>query len=170
MTLSEINDLTGIITSILTSLSILIGGVWVIYKFILQQERYPNINFLTDINVIGKQDGVWIIEIIALIENKGKAQHKMKDFKFDLNALFYNDKVGSSDKWGGQVNFIHPISSGSYLPKHADYFFIDPGTTAKYSYVTMVSEKVSFLILHSNFTYYNRKGYAHTAEKSIQIK
>lgn len=41
-----------------------------------------------------------MIELIALIENKGKAQHRMKDFGFDLNALFTNDKIETKEKWG----------------------------------------------------------------------
>lgn len=169
MTLTEFKDWTEILTSILTSLSIMIGGYWVFYRFILQQERYPNINFSTDINIIGKQDKYWVIELIAFIENKGKVQHKMKDFGFNLKALFDNDTIETVDKWGGQVDFPNRLSSGSFLPKNEGFFFIDPGTTAKYSFITKVPENITFLILHSNFVYYNRKGYTHTAEKTIQL-
>lgn len=169
MTIAEFKDLTEILNSILTTLSIIIGGGWVFYRFILQQERYPNINFSTDILIIGKQDNYWIIELIAIIDNKGKAQHRMKDFGFDLNALFVDDKVKTIEKWGGQVDFPNRLTFGSYLPKHQSFFFIDPGTTAKYSYITKVPENTTFLILHSNFVYDNRKGYMHTAEKTIQL-
>lgn len=169
MTLIEFKDWADILTSTLTSLSIIIGGGWVFYRFILQEERYPNINFTTEINVIGKQDKFWIIELIALVENKGKAQHKMKEFGFDLKALFKNDKIETNEKWGNQIDFPHKLSFGSYLPKNQSFFFIDPGTTAKYSYITKVPEDASFLILHSNFKYYNRKGYMHTAEKTINL-
>ena len=170
MTFTEIKEYTEISTSILTTLSILIGGCWVFYRFVLQQERFPNINFSTDINVIGQQDDHWIIELIALIENKGKAQHKMDELGFDLNAIFSDDKVESKEEWGGQVDFPQRLKHGSYLPKHQRYFFIDPGTMAKYSYLTKVPLNTSFLMLHSNFKYYNRKGYMHTAEKTILLK
>jgi hypothetical protein len=169
MTVTEFKDWADILTSALTSLSIIIGGGWVFYRFILQQERYPNINFTTDINIIGKQDNYWIIELIALIENKGKAQHRMKDFGFDLNAISTDETVETKEEWGGQVDFPNRLASGSYLPKHQGFFFIDPGTTAKYSFITKVPENTSFLILHSNFLYDNRKGFMHTAEKTIQL-
>jgi hypothetical protein len=170
MTLIEFKDLAGIITSILTSLSIIIGGGWVIYRFILQQERFPNNNFTTDINVIGKKDKYWIIELCAFIENKGKSQHRMKEFGFDLNAIFLNDKIETDERWGGQVNFPQEIVTGSYLPKQCKYFFIDPGTEAKYSYIAKVPESATFLILHSYFQYFRRKGYGHTAEKTIKLE
>ncbi|HRH48063.1 MAG TPA: hypothetical protein PLP23_04915 [Panacibacter sp.] len=169
MTLEDFKNWTDIISSTLTSLSIIIGGSWVVYRFILQQERYPNINFSTDINVIGIQDGHWIVELIALVENKGKAQHRMKDFGFSLNVMFANDKVETKEKWGGQVDFPTKLAGGSYLPKHLTYFFIDPGTIAKYSFITKIPENASFAILHSNFAYDNRKGYMHTAERTINL-
>lgn len=87
MTFAEFKNYTEIATSILTSLSILIGGCWVFYRFILQQERYPNINFSADINVIGKQNKYWIIELISIIENNGKAQHRMNEFTFELCVI-----------------------------------------------------------------------------------
>lgn len=170
MTAEEVKVCTEIVNSILMSLSILIGGSWVVYRFVLQQERYPNINFTTDVNVIGIQDGHWIIELVAEVENRGKAQHRMKEFGFSLNVMYAHDKVERVEKWGGQVDFPTKYLWGSYLPKHLKFFFIDPGTSAKYSYVTAIPSNVTFALLHSNFIYDNRKGYMHTAEKTVNFK
>ena len=170
MILTTIKDVIEISTSIINSLSIAIAGGWILYKFILQQEKYPNINFTVDINTIGKQDNYWIIELIAIIDNKGKAQHKMNEFNFDLNALFLNDKLRIEEKWGNQIDFPNELISGSFLPKHAAFFFVDPGTTAKYSFVTKVPENTSFLILHSTFKYATRRNRSHTAEKTINLQ
>ena len=169
MCISEVKDLAEVVQSILTSSSILIGGSWAFYRFILQQERFPNINFTTDIMVIGQQGTFLIVELIATIENKGKAQHKMSEIGFDLNAMFEGDPIESKEEWGGQIDFPHRLIFGSYLPKHQKYFFVDPGTTAKYSYLTKVPLFTSYLILHSNFMYSTRKDSMHTAEKTIKI-
>jgi hypothetical protein len=69
--------ITEIIPAVVTSIPIIVGGVWVYWKFVLQQERYPNINLSADITLVGIQGYFKIIELIALIENKGKAQHKI---------------------------------------------------------------------------------------------
>jgi len=169
MILSEFKELAEIIQAVLTSLSIIIGGSWVFYRFVLQQEMFPNINFTTDMNMIGKQGDFWIVELTATIENKGKAQHKMSKIGFDLNAMFEDDPVEIEEKWGGQINFPHRLAWGSYLPKHQKYFFVDPGTEAKYSYLTKVPLNASYLLLHSNFIYSKRKNKMHTAERSIQV-
>jgi hypothetical protein len=157
------------IQAIVTSLSIIAAGIWAYWKFIFQQEKYPNIIFSTDINFIGKQNNEWLIEVIAIIENKGKAQHKMKSFCFDINALFHSDKLISLDKWGGQVDFPSHITKGSFLPSNRSFFFVDPGTTAKYSFVTKISDDVSFVILHSYFDYSDERKYIHSAEKTIKV-
>ena len=169
MTFEEFKELAEALQAILTSLSIIIGGGWILYRFVIQQERFPNINFTTDINMIGEQGGFWIVELTTTIENKGKAQHKMSEIGFDLNALFNDDPLESEDKWGGQINFPHRLVWGSYLPKHQKYFFVDPGTEAKYSYLTKVPKNVSYLLLHSNFVYLKRKNTMHTAEKTIKV-
>ena len=69
----------------------------------------------------------------------------MSKFGFDLNAMFDDDLVISEEKWGGQIDFPHQLIRGSYLPKHQDYFFVDPGTQAKYSFVTQIPLNSSYL-------------------------
>ena len=46
MTLGEFKDLAGELQSIATIASFMIGGTWAYQKFIRQQEKYPNIEFL----------------------------------------------------------------------------------------------------------------------------
>jgi hypothetical protein len=123
-----IKDWSSIAQSIVTALSFIVGGWWVYRKFVRAQEKYPNIEFSADINVIGEQGGSLIVELIAYVENKGKAQHEMKEFNFDLNALLPQDPVLADQRWGGQIDFANEICVGSFLPAHNKFFFIDPGT------------------------------------------
>ena len=155
--------------SILTTLSFLVGAIWLLWRFVLAQERYPNIEFTADINPIGIQGGVLIVELIAYVENKGKAQHKMDRFGFDLNALMPGQVAGSDPRWGGQIDFPTEVAKGSFLPAQMKYFFVDPGTRAKFSYVAGVREDTQFLILHCKFNYKGRGKTVHTAEKTIRI-
>jgi len=155
--------------SIITACSLIVGGCWVYFKYLRRQENYPNIEFTADINLIGKQGEWWIIELIAIIENKGKVQHKMNNFRFDLNAIFTEDQVEVSNEWDGQVDFPQQIAEGSFLPKRYQFFFIDPGVKAKYSYIVRAPVKATFLILHSWFSYADNRGYNHTAERTVSL-
>jgi hypothetical protein len=169
MTLEDWQILAQAVQSIITAISIVVAGIWAYRRFIVQQEKYPNINFTADINLIGKQNDEWLVELIALIENKGKAQHKMMNLNFDLNVIYDNENLITSDKWGGQVDFKHQVAKGSFLPGNMTLFFIDPGTTAKYSYISKLPQQTSYAILHCTFNYVGRKDYGHTAEKTIKV-
>jgi hypothetical protein len=160
-------ELKAWISALATPLAALIGALWVYAKFVRAQERFPNIDFTADINVIGVQGEHYIVELLAFIENKGKAQHKMQQFKFDLNALYAGDVPSSDERWGGQPNFPHKVCSGSFMPKSFDFFFVDPGTRAKYSYLAIVPRVARFVILHCYFQYVGRNNYSHSAEKTI---
>jgi hypothetical protein len=164
---SSTAELKSWISLLATPLAALIGALWVYAKFVRAQEKFPNVDFTADINVVGVQGEHYIIELLALIDNKGKAQHKMQKFEFDLNALYIGDVPSSDVRWGGQLNFPHAVCSGSFLPKTFDFFFVDPGTKAKYSYLAMVPRVARFLILHCYFQYVGRKNYRHTAERTI---
>lgn len=169
MSIETWEKIASIVGAVITSLSIIIAGIWAYRRFIVQQERYPHLNFSADINIIGKQNNEWVVELIACIENKGKVPHKMRNFDFNLNAIYKTDTLKNLDKWGGQVDFEHPITKGSFLPQHMSFFFVDPGTEAKYSFITKIPDKASFAILHCQFDYSDLRRYGHAAEKTIQL-
>jgi hypothetical protein len=108
-----VRDWAAVAQSVATILSFLIGGWWVYAKFVRAQEKYPNIEFTADINIVGEQQGVLIVELIAYLENKGKALHRMEELKFDLNSLQPHDPVLPDQRWGGQINFPHQVCEGS---------------------------------------------------------
>src|SRR6266446_2000056 len=86
-------DFASIVQSIGTLLVAVVGGGWALWRFGLRQERYPHIETSADIQFIGEHNGYWIVELIAVIENKGTAQHKMKNLEFDLCALDRTDNL-----------------------------------------------------------------------------
>jgi hypothetical protein len=111
------------------------GGWWAYWKFGISQNRYPHIETSADIQFIGVHGDYWIIELLAYIENKGTAQHRMKKFDFELSSLNRDDQLKDSKKFGGQVYFPNLIKKGSFLANY-EYFVVDAGVKAKYSYIT----------------------------------
>ncbi len=161
------------IQAIMTAFALFLGGVWAISRFIIQREGVPHIEFLADINIIGKKGGYWIVELISTIENKGKVEHKIENFTFDVSGIKKkDDKIETSKVWGNQINFPHSILKGSHMPirlKDSGYFFIDPDVKAKYSYVARVGEDMEYIIYHSTFNY-TGKNRNHTAEKTVCLE
>lgn len=169
MTLEQWKNLAAALQSFATAISFIAGGIWVYFRYIRQQENFPNIEFSADVDLIGEQGDWFIVELIGIIENKGKVQHKMEEFEFDLNAINSQDTIDVSNDWGGQVHFPNLVAKGSFLPKSYSFFFIDPGVRAKYSYIARVSKDATFLIFHCWFNYVDGRRFGHTAERTVSL-
>lgn len=167
MTYEDLKNLTAAAQSAATVIAFAMGGYWTYGRFIRQRENYAFIEFTVDMNLIGKQDGWWIVELIANLENKGKVRHEFRDLTFDLEALYKNDPVSTNEEFGGQTYFPHVIDKRNWLPDGV--YFIEPGVKAKYSYVARLPEEAAFVMLHGHFIYLNQHA-RHTAERTIEIR
>jgi hypothetical protein len=166
-TLADFKDLASIFQSLVTPVGLIVAGVWAYRKYIAEESRYPHIQTSAEITFVGRHGDYWICELNAILENKGKVQHKIAEFRFDLNGLYATDIVKTSDKWGGQALFPHAIAEGSFKPEASAFFFIDPGVSAKYTYVARVPKEATMLMLHCRFKYADPRQYAHTMETTV---
>jgi hypothetical protein len=168
MTYTEFKDLFAGIQSIATILALCVGGYWAYFRFVRQREGVPNIEFFADIAFIDERQDEWVVELLSVVENKGKARHSMENFTFDLAFLKHSDPVQFIPKYGDQVGFPHLLRSGSWLPPHMKNFFVDPGVKARYSHLTVVPKEAGTLVLHSRFSYMDGQ-HIHSAEKSVAV-
>jgi hypothetical protein len=169
MTLVDLKDVATIFQSIITPTALIIGGLWAYRRYGVEAKNLAHIETSADIVFIGQQGDFSIVELLAILNNKGNVQHKIEKFTFDLNALHSDDPIEVSDRWGGQVNFPHEIAKGSFLPKSFQYFFVGPSVTAKYSYIARVPKSATYLIFHCRFDYVDRRGSSHTMEKTVRV-
>jgi hypothetical protein len=161
-------DFAATLQSFGTLIAACVGGVWAYYRFGLGQERYPHIETAADIQFIGQHGDDWIVELAAYVENKGRAQHKMVDLNFELSSINRDDALEDAEEFGGQVLFPHLLKKESLLGDF-EYFVVDAGVKAKYSYVTKVPKSASFVILHCMFNYADKRKFSHTSEKTAMV-
>lgn len=154
------------IESIVTAIALIVGGYWALFRFGIAREGYPHIQFTADVQFITFQDGWWIVELLALVENKGRVRHNIVEFQFDLYSLNEGDPVMLVQEFGQQVRFPNLVAKGSWLSRNSNYFFIEPGVTAKYSHIARVPANSKAVILHAWFSYPDGK-HSHTAERTI---
>lgn len=157
-----------IIESVATSLALLIGGFWAYFRFVRQRENTALIDFNVEINFVSKKGDWWIVELIAFVENKGKVQHRIKEFDFELASLNVGDRVETAAQYGNQVHFPNEVAKGSFLPNKCMYFFIEPGLKNKYTYVARIPESAEAIMLHSSFNYLDGKHF-HMAEITVKV-
>lgn len=168
-TLANFKDLASAFQSVVTPIALIAGGLWAYRKYVVEDAKYPHIQTSAEISFLGRQGNHLIVELKAVLENKGKVQHKIGDFGFDLNALFVDDPATTEQRWGGQVHFPHEVAKGSFKPESFAYFVLGPGVTGKYSYIARVPLKATFLILHCWFEYSDDRGYSHSMETTVKV-
>jgi hypothetical protein len=148
-------------------LAVLIGGLLAYRRYRAKESAYAHIETSAEISFIGQQDNFWVVELKAILNNKGKVQRRIYGFRFDLNAIHMEDAIDVSRKWGGQVNFANEIAKGSFVPPGYAYCVVGPSVTATYSYVARVPQWATFLVLHCWFEY--NPGFSHWIEKAVQV-
>lgn len=168
MCFCDLKTLMEIIQAVITSIGIFLGGCWVLYLFLTQRENQPRIEMRADIIFHKLIGDYWIVELIAYVENKGKVQHKLYNFEFDLASINTGQIVEVAEQFGGQALFPNPIAQGSFLREDMQYFFIEPGVKGKYSYLARVPANAEAIVLHAWFNYddINR---VHGAEKTAVV-
>ena len=176
MTLPDWKDIAGIFQSTATPpavlvaglcLAVIVGGLLAYRRYRAKQNSYAHIETSAEISFLGQQDNFWIVELRVILNNKGKAQHKIHKFRFDLNAIGADDPIDASKKGGGRVNFGNEIAKGSFVPRGYAYCVIGPAVTATYTYVARVPQWATFLMLHCRFDY--NPGFSHWMEKAVQV-
>lgn len=147
-----------VVKNLMTAVAIIIGGVWTIYRFGLFREGRPKLQLDIELLLIGIHQDKYIVELCSIIENKGLVRQPIKQFKFDLRALFPNTPINLNNNWiNNQVEFSETfILDKEWVPQEPDVkwydAFIDGGVTQKYRYVTSIPKEVSCLLFYTRFS------------------
>ena len=100
MTLADWKDITAIFQSTITPLALIFGGIWAYRRYVVEESNFSHIETSADVSFIGQQRDFWIVELVAILNNKGRVQHKIEKFTFDLNAIYSGEPIDVSDEWG----------------------------------------------------------------------
>lgn len=156
--------------AMVTALALIVGGWWTYRRFVRKLEDYAHIETSAEIEVIGRHGDNWIVEVRAVLSNKGQVENKIAGLSFDLVALNHDDPLTRDPElWNGQVSFPHSIAEGTFLRADLRFFSLGPGITAKYSHVTSVSTKAAFLMLHCWFDYIDGRNLHHSMERTVRL-
>jgi hypothetical protein len=175
MTLSDWKDIAGNFQSAVTPpqtvlvagfcLAVLVGGLFAYRRYRAKESSYAHIETALEISFLGQQGGFWIVELKAILNNKGGVQRRIHKFRFDLNAIRADDPIDANPR--GQVNFSNEIAKGSFVPRGYSYCVVGPSVTATYCYVARVPQWATFLILHCWFDY--NPGFSHLMKRAVQV-
>src|SRR5688572_25823048 len=99
----DTSDILKLLPEYLKVVALIIGGLWVYWKFIRQRENEPAADIDIDVKFVGIQNNQWIIEVTSFVENKSLVKHKYTHFQVTVRYLLPDDKIEDSNK--DNVNF-----------------------------------------------------------------
>ena len=150
MSYTDWKDITAALQSVVTSIALVVGGLWAYQKFRYRREREPRAEFDLDVTFVGSQDGRVLIEVSAFVENKGSVRHPVSNFSITIRYLLDSDPiVDGAKKIKDQV--IVPHGGGKHLLWEKTY--IDPGLKYRNSYITSVPGEATFVLVLGSFFY-----------------
>jgi len=141
----------------------MVSAGWVLWLFLLRREAEPGAELDLDVEFLGKQDGKWLIEVVARITNRGGVRHWYKQFRVTVRYLLPEDQlIDGGEKLGYQLFCERNIDSR--ISGHPRYFsnasYIDPHLAFRHSYVTFVPAEATFVWVQLKLLFPRRDGWA----------
>jgi hypothetical protein len=120
----------------------------------------PLIQIEADIVFVHKQNGRWFVELVAFLENKGKARLEITKADFELRYSLAED---TADAEAVLVPDMFDIKDGLKFPPHlelkepwltgGDSILLDPGVRARHSLVASLPDAATTALFAIEFEY-----------------
>ena len=161
--------IVGVIESIVKTVALLIGGAWAFWRYVYQGEFKRRVEFNVDVDFIAEHRDVWLVELVASVQNKGLVTHQIENFSFKLRCIFPEDAVEEAgERANFQTNLPHKLKAGTWLPNNWGNTFVRPGICTRYVFVTAVPKRAVAVVLSGHFQYPEKHSF-HTAVKLAKV-
>jgi hypothetical protein len=158
--IDDFKNLAAGIQSIVTSLALVVGGVWAALRFRRAREGMPLIEPALDVLFVRRQCNRRIIDVVATLENKGKARLEIEKFTFQLRYSLLDDKIaGGTILVPDMPEFEKDLSFPEHLELKQSWLeddntiILEPGIRALHSISTSVPEEATMVLVSIEFAY-----------------
>ncbi len=163
------HEIAALIESAVKTLAIVAGGLWAFWRYVYQGEFKRRISFNVEVNFVAPDGEFWLVEVVAVVENKGLVTHQIESFGFKLRCIYPDDGVEETDQRANfQTRFPHKLKEGTWLPNRWGNTFVRPGVSTRYTYVTAVPRRAVAVVLTGRFKYPEKNSF-HTAVKLARV-
>jgi hypothetical protein len=124
------------------------AAIWAGWQFLLRREAEPSADLRFDAVFVGSQHGQYLLEIVAILANRGLVRHVYRDFEVVVRYLLPEDAIEDGDeRIAYQLRCARTINTrvGNARRRFANASYIDRGLTFRHSYITFVPATASFV-------------------------
>jgi len=143
-------------------LVVVVPAGWILWLFLIRREAEPGAELDLDVDFVGKQDGKWLIEVVAKITNRAGVRHWYHQFRVVVRYILPEDDVTDGvERLNYQLYCKRSIDSR--IDGRQRYFsnasYIDPRLTFRHSYVTFVPAEATFVWVQLKLVFPRRNGW-----------
>jgi hypothetical protein len=154
---------------VLKLVAIVIGGMWVYFRFRREDTHSPKVSFDIQAQFFGNPPNASIAEFLMVIVNGGLVKHSFKKITLRVRGISKDDPV---NLWGDtqRVEFPQSIVRDADVLHSRKYasIFVEPGVTQTMTFVAKIPDNIRFLLARAEFEY--KSGKTHSAERVFELK
>ncbi len=152
------------LSHLITIFAIITAGIWTLYRFGISREQYPKLQFDLSLVQLGLSRDKQVVELVAVITNKGIARQYIHNFTF--NILTFDDSMPfdiADPKIEKRLRFQEQGKGLNWI--NSKYpAFVDGGMSQEFTYVTAVDKSVRFVMIYSKFDHESKRSFMNRSE------
>jgi hypothetical protein len=156
MDLCKVKDIAEMIQAIVTSLAIIVGGIWTYLLFVRRRQKYPRAILHHDVAARFLGDGLLLVHVAATITNTGEvllrlvsAETRVQQILPPPTDFMSLAKSGQDPVEGGQTEVRWPLLCERRTSYAEGSFQIEPGECDSIHYDFFVNNEVRTLEIYT---------------------
>jgi hypothetical protein len=152
-----------------------VAALWIIWQFLVRREGVPGAELGIDAVFVGRQDHQWLIEVVAVLANRGFVRHDYSDFSITVRYFLPEDEIRDGEAAiHYQLECERTIDQriGGKKRTFANVAYIEPRLTFRHSYITFVPADSTFIWLQCRMKFrpgIRRRGKTKNVQRLLQV-
>jgi len=133
-----------------------------------QRESVPRIELGINCQVLGRDDGHYLVELALSAHNRGLVRWEFRNIMLRVRGIENNHPFSYWPGRGRRLEFpVNVISKEEVIPESVRFLFVEPGVQQSVTYVTKIPTNIAYIAVHVEFLYDKRT--PHTAERVFRL-
>lgn len=134
----------------------------------LERRHNPHIEFDVDCHFFGPHEGKYAAEFMLTANNKGITRHEFRSIILRLRGIKQDTPFSFWTRWyEHRLEFPEKIVEDEVKANNINYIFVEPGTTQRLSYITIIDTEFKYITARAEF-YYDQYT-PHSTEKMFEV-
>jgi hypothetical protein len=164
----DTKSLADVIIAALQLLAVIVGGIWVFFRFRREGTHSPRVAFEIEGRFFGPQADAYLAEFVMSVKNEGLVKHRFTEITLRVRGI---RSAAPLVLWSDtqRVEFPERVVNDAdvmYKKKYGS-IFVEPGVTQKLTFVARIPEGIRYVLARAQFQY--DLNHTHSTERVFEI-